>query len=189
MSGAWTASDWLALFAHCAALSLLAVGGAVAVVPDLHRVFVLQRQWLGDADFAAAIAIAQAAPGPNLLFVALLGWQAGLATAGWLGAAAGLLLAMAGLLLPSCTLTLLATRWLRRHADHRAVRAFKAGMAPVVVGLMLATGWVLTAGSAPRAADWPLWLLATGTAALLLRTRVHLLWLLGGGALVGAALA
>jgi len=189
MSAGWTPADWLAPFAHCAALSLLAVGGAVAVVPDLHRVFVLQRQWLGDADFAAAIAIAQAAPGPNLLFVALLGWQAGLAAAGWMGAGAGLLLAMAGLLLPSCTLTLLATRWLRRHADHPAVRAFKAGMAPVVVGLMLAAGWVLTAGSAPHSTDWPLWLLATATAALLLRTRIHLLWLLGGGAAVGAWMA
>ncbi len=99
------AADWLALFSHFLSLSLLAVGGAISTAPDMHRYLVDQRQWLSDSQFSASIAIAQAAPGPNILFVALLGWNAGLNAAGLAGARIGLALAMAGLLLPSTVLT------------------------------------------------------------------------------------
>jgi chromate transporter len=180
-----TAADWLNLFGHFLMLSLLAIGGAIATAPDMHRYLVTQKVWLSDVQFSSGIALAQAAPGPNVLFVAMLGWQLGLNTP--LGPAGGLLgvaCTMLGMLIPSTTLTWATTRWAARHQQNLSVRAFKAGMAPIVVGLMLATGWLLvdSAGLAWRAV-----LLATLVAVLVWRTKLHLLLLLGAGAGLGAA--
>ena len=63
-------------FVSMLVLSLLSVGGAITVVPDMHRYLVGQTGLLTDAQFNASIAIAQASPGPNVLFVAVMGWQA-----------------------------------------------------------------------------------------------------------------
>lgn len=181
-----TAADWAGFALHLLGLSLLAVGGAMAVAPDLHRYLVVQQGWLGDAQFSASIALAQAAPGPNVLFIALLGWNVGLQSGGLPHAALGLTLALTGILLPSSLLTLALTRWAHRHRDDRAVRAFKQGMAPVVVGLLLATAWIVaTAQTGPHGLA-PLGALAAAVALVVWRTRLHLLWLLGAGALLGA---
>ncbi|MGJ7543289.1 chromate transporter [Variovorax sp. LT1R16] len=187
--------DWLALFGQYLMLSMLSISGAITTVPDMHRYLVVQHGWLTDAQFTSSVAIAQAAPGPNVLFVGLMGWNVGLNAAGgieagphaWLLGLFGLAVTMLGIMLPSTTLTYFATRWGHRNRERRAVRAFKQGMGPVVVGLLIATGWVLAAGnSTGMAPAWHLWLLA-GTAALIVwRTRLHLLWLLGAGALLGA---
>jgi len=184
-------ADWLQLFLYYLSLSLLAVGGALATAPEMHRFLVERQAWLTDPQFSASIAIAQAAPGPNVLFIALLGWNVGLnaggaGPAGWLLGALGMAVCMLGVMLPSSLLTWMATRWGHRNRDRRGVRAFKQGMAPVVIGLLLATAWVLAnAGGAP-ATHWPLWLLAAMTMLLVWRTRLHLLWMLGGGAMLGA---
>jgi len=188
-----SASDWLTLLSQFMALSLMAVGGAVTTLPDMHRTLVNEHQWLSDGQFNASIAIAQAAPGPNVLFVALMGWQIGLnagggLSAGWGGwgsALAGVLLALLGMLLPSTTLTFAASRWAHQNRELRAVRAFKQGMAPVVIALLLATAWIMTTGNTRTSVDWPLWLLTLSAALLVWRTRIHLLWLLGAGALAG----
>jgi chromate transporter len=189
-----TPADWLALLTHFLSLSLLAVGGAITTVPDMHRTLVDQNHWLTDGQFNASIAIAQAAPGPNVLFVALMGWHVGLNAggglgAGWVGfgsALSGLLLSMLGILLPSTTLTFVASRWGHQNRELRAVRAFKQGLAPVVVALLIATGWILTAAHGVDLTHWPLWLLTAVVAVLVWRTKLHLLWLLGAGALAGA---
>ena len=65
--------DWFRLFAHFLGLSLMSIGGAITTVAEMHRYLVVQEHWLSDAQFNAAIALAQAAPGPNVLFVALMG--------------------------------------------------------------------------------------------------------------------
>lgn len=188
-------ADWWALLGQFLLLSLLSIGGAIATVPDMQRTLVLQHHWLSDAQFAHSIALAQAAPGPNVLFVALLGWNVGLNAGGgplaggwaWASAALGMSLAMGGILLPSTTLTLLASRWAHVHRERAAVRAFKQGLAPVVVGLMLGTGWLLAAALMPAGAlNGPLAGLTTLATVLVWRTRIHLLWLLGAGALLGA---
>jgi chromate transporter len=126
--------DWLNLFLYYISLSLLAVGGAIAAAPDMHRFLVERQGWLTDVQFNASIAIAQAAPGPNVLFIALLGWNVGLnaggaGAIGWASGALGVLLCMVGVMLPSTTLTWLATRWGHRNRDRRGVRAFKQGTA------------------------------------------------------------
>lgn len=181
-----TGADWLAFGLHLLALSLLAVGGAMAIAPDLHRQIVVQQGWLGDAQFASSIALAQAAPGPNVLFIALLGWNVGWQTGSALQAALELAITLVGVLLPSSLLTLAITRWAHRHRTARAVRAFKQGMAPVVIGLLLATAWILATAQAGPQGLAPLGGLAAGVALLVWKTRLHLLWLLGAGALLGA---
>ena len=186
------ALDWLHLLTYFLSLSLMAVGGAIATAPDMHRYLVDSNHWLTDAQFTSSIAIAQAAPGPNVLFIALLGWNVGLNAGGgngamaWALGALGVATCMVGILLPSSLLTWQASRWGQRNRDKRGVRAFKQGMAPLVIGLLLATGWLLGSASGNLAKDWRLWLLSLICAMLVWRTRIHLLWLLAGGALLGA---
>ncbi len=180
------AADWLHLFAHYLSLSLLAIGGAITTAPEMHRYLVEQQHWLSDAQFTSSIAIAQAAPGPNILFVALLGWNIGINTGG--GAAAALMgvaITMTGLLFPSTTLSYLAARWSHKNRELLAVRAFKQGMAPIVVSLLCATGWILAGTQNEASRDWPLWLLTAVTALVVWRSKVHLLWLLAAGAILG----
>lgn len=181
-----TPADWLSLLLHFASLSLLAVGGAITTAPDMHRYLVGERMWLNDAQFASSLALAQAAPGPNILFIGLLGWNVGLHSGGYAAAALGLLLSMTGMLVPSSVLTYLSARWGHRNRELRAVRAFKQGMAPIVVALMVATAWLLTAAHGDWRRDILSWLLTVGCALLVWRTRIHLLWLLGAGAVLGA---
>ena len=185
MSIVMTAADWASLFAHYLVLSLLSVGGAITTAPDMHRYLVQERAWLSDPQFSASVAIAQAAPGPNVLFVALMGWNVGLNAGGVSLAALGVVLAMVGILLPSCTLTYLAAQWGHRNRELRGVRAFKQGMAPIVIALLVATGWVLATGAKPHLRDAPLWAVALASALIVWRTRIHLLWLLGAGAALG----
>jgi len=128
-----SAADWLQLFEHFASLSLLAVGGAITTAPDMHRYLVSQLGWLSDSQFTSSIALAQAAPGPNILFVALMGWNVGLnasqGAAWWMqGALAltGVCVAMLGIMLPSSILTYTATRWAHQHRDMLAI-CFQVG--------------------------------------------------------------
>lgn len=184
--------DWLHLFAYFLTLSLMAVGGAITAAPDMHRYLVDGNHWLSETQFTSSIAIAQAAPGPNVLFIALLGWNVGLNAGGGAGPAAwglgalGVAVCMVGILLPSSLLTWQASRWGQRNRDKRGVRAFKQGMAPLVIGLLLATGWLLGSASGNPGKDWRLWLLSLACTLLVWRTRIHLLWLLACGAALGA---
>ncbi|HEY8048145.1 MAG TPA: chromate transporter [Ramlibacter sp.] len=170
---------------HFAMLSLLAVGGAITTVPDMHRYFVDERAWLTDSQFSASVAIGQAAPGPNVLFVALFGWNVGLNAGGIALAFAGALLALLGCILPSTTLTYFAARWGHENRELRGVRAFKLGMAPIVVALLVATGWILATGSDYSMRHWPAWAITIATMVVVLRTRLHLLWLLAAGGIIG----
>lgn len=178
-------AQWLQLFGHFASLSLLAVGGAITTAPDMHRYLVDRQGWLTDTQFTASIAIAQAAPGPNILFVALIGWNVGLNAGGLGWALLGVCITMLGIMLPSSLLTYFAARWGHENRELRAVRAFKQGMAPIVIALLIATGWILATGHDSVAQAWPLWLLTLVSAVIVWRTRLHLLWLLGAGAILG----
>lgn len=167
--------EWLQLLLHFTLLSLLAIGGAITTVPDMHRFVVDQQGWLTDAQFSGSIALAQAAPGPNMLFVAVLGYN--------IGGLAGVLATLVGTLLPSCMLALAASRYGHRHRDSRSVRAFTVGLAPLTVGLMLATGWILIE---PAGLRWPVGLLVVGTLWLMLRTKLSPLWAIAAGGVAGA---
>ena len=179
MASALSTADLLGLFAHFLVLSLLSVGGAISAAPDMHRYVVGEQHWLTDAQFSASVAIAQAAPGPNVLFVAVLGWN----VAGPLGAFA----TMTGILLPSTVLSLWATRWGSERRDTRYVRAFTGGLAPLTLGLLVATGWIL-ADPYVRDPAHRLGALALiiVTVLLMLRTRISPMWPVALGALAGA---
>ncbi len=178
-------SDWLGLFGHYLLMSMMSIGGAISTTAEMHRYLVEQHQWLTHAQFNAAIALAQAAPGPNVLFVALLGWQVGINAGSMTAALLGVAITMGGILLPSGLICFVTAQWGHRNRELRAVRAFKQGMAPVVIALLLAVAWILGSAGREDGSDWPLWLLAAASAVLFWRSRLHVLWLLGAGAIAG----
>jgi chromate transporter len=179
------AGDWVSLLVHYLALSLLCVGGAITTAPDMHRFLVQEKGWLTDPQFSASISIAQAAPGPNVLFTALMGWNVGLNAGSLWTALLGMMLCLVGIMLPSSVLVYLTAQWSHRNRDLRAVRAFKQGMAPLVIALLVATGWILATGNGYALANWPTWAVTFVATLVVWRTKVHLLWLLGAGAVLG----
>lgn len=162
------------LFREFAILSFVAFGGATALLPEMHRVVVEQHQWLDDTTFTHLYAIAQAAPGPNVLVVTLIGWKvAGLA---------GALAATLAMCLPmSVLIYLLIDRW-ESFAGKRWQRAISIGVAPLAVGLVFSGATLIAQSAGLGLAAWGL-LAATVVANL--KTKLHPLWFIGAGALFG----
>jgi chromate transporter len=156
-------------------LSFLAIGGVNALIPEIHRRVVDVQHWLTDTDFAQAFAIAQAAPGPNMLIVSVIGWRVD----GLLGA----LVATVAICAPSSVLTFAVAHIWDRFRDAPLRAAIQHGLAPVTVGLVLASGYILA-----RTADktWNAIAITAVTVGLMLTTRIHPLWLLAAGAVLGA---
>jgi len=164
---------------HFMLMSLLSVGGVISTAPEMHRYLVAQNGYLSDSDFTTSIALAQGAPGPNLLFVPVLGYQ----VAGLGGAMA----ALAGILLPSTALTLTISRWGHKNRESLGVRAFIYGFAPITICLLLAAAWVVVMPFL-RHPDYRIGALAlmTTTIVLMLTTRIAPIWLIAMGATAGA---
>ena len=181
----WT--DWFNLFKHFASISIASVGGPLVLLPEIYHFLVNKQSWLTDAQFSASVVIAQASPGPNVMFVALMGWNIGLNAGGFGWAAFAALICMAGILLPSSVLIFFTARWVQKHQELRAVRAFKLGLSPVVISMMVAAGWLLATANTEGVRDWPIWLLAAVTAFIVYRTKIHMLLLLAIGAALGAS--
>jgi chromate transporter len=179
-------ADWASLFSHYLMLSLMSIGGAISTSSEMHRYLVEENHWLSQSQFNESIALAQAAPGPNVLFVALMGWHVGMNSGSIAAALLGVAVTMLGIMLPSILLTYFAAQWGHRNRELRAVRAFKQGMAPVVIALLLSTSWILGGTGRTWTADSPLLLLTVASGLVLWRTKIHLLWVLGAGALLGA---
>lgn len=156
-------------------LSLIAVGGVTSILPEVHRVTVSVHHWLTDAEFTQMFAIAQASPGPNMLIVALIGFH----VAGLPGA----LVAAGAICLPSCTLAFMVERVWQRFRGTPLRRAMEAGMAPITIGLMIATGWLVARGA--PGAGWTAYAITGATAVLVLVTRVNPLWLFGAAGVLG----
>lgn len=170
-------SELIAMSLHMALLSLMAVGGVTAVLPDIHRYVVEAQGWMNSEQFAALFALSQAAPGPNALFITLFGLQ----MAGLPGAFG----ATFGMFGPSSLLAYHAVGWADLFAHTRWLNAFRRGMAPITVGLVLSSGFLLA-----RAVDtrWSSVVLTGLTVAVvLLRSRWNPLWLIVAGALFGLA--
>jgi len=159
---------------YFATLSLMAIGGANAVIPDMHRHLVDVSQWMTSAEFVSLVALAQAAPGPNVLIVSLLGWK--------LAGLSGALIATAAMCVPSSLLTYFFARFWQRfqHAHWRT--AVQAGLGPLTIGLIIASGYVLTRGADH---NWAGYAITAVTVVLLLKTRMHPLWLLAAAGLAG----
>lgn len=170
---------WL-LATHLALLSFATIGGGVVMLaPDIQRYVVDVHHWIDSEQFAAAYAIAQAAPGPNMLFVTLVGWQ----IAGWVGALGATL----AVTVPPALFTFMVGHVTHRRGSGgvgRFGKAVRNGLAPLSVGLLLAAVWVLLDTSH---AGWRELIAVALTLVVVMRTRINPLWLIGAGAFAGIA--
>jgi chromate transporter len=160
-----------------ALLSCVAVGGGNAMYPQIKADAVTHMHWLTLRAFTEAVAVAQVAPGPNVLIVPLIGWH----VAGWLGA----FVALAAFLTPSSIITVIAGRALTRAAEHPFVVTLRLALRPIAAGLFVASGLAL----APSA-DYGVAGFAITAAVVVLATMldVNPLWWLGLAAATGLVL-
>lgn len=158
------------------AISLVSVGGGIAVLPEMHRLVVEVHGWMSDADFARRFALAQAAPGPNVLVVGLFGWH--------VGGVAGMLTAVVAMTLPTSLLAFGFSRLRARLAGRFWLRVTERGLVPVAVGLIGASGLILAQGTAT---GWLPAVLTACSALFVWRTDYSPLWVLGAGAVLGVA--
>lgn len=172
MSALLTLASLAAVFAQ---VSLLSFGGATAVLPEIQRQAVDVHHWLTAQDFAALFALGQAAPGPNMLVVTLVGWR--------VAGIAGALTTTIAVSLPSSVLTLLVSGAWYRFRDAPWRRAVQAGLMPVTAGLVMASAALLIRTTAT---DWGTAAVAVVATAVFMLTRLHPLLVLAAATLVGA---
>jgi chromate transporter len=159
-----------------AGLSLVAIGGANAAIPEMHRVAVNAMHWMNDSQFADMFALSRVIPGPNVIIVALIGFH----VAGLAGAA----VAVGAMLGPTCLLAFLVARTWERFKHARWRIALQAALVPLSLGLIGATAFVLARASdhTPIAA-----LITLTTAAITVTTRVNPLWMFAAAGVIGFA--
>jgi chromate transporter len=159
---------------YFALLSLVSVGGMPSVMPEMQRVVVEVQGWMSATEFTQLFAIAQAAPGPNVLVTALIGWKVAGPVGGFvaLGAFCG----------PAAALAYSVGGFWDRMRDAPWRKVFQRALVPITVGFVLSGGYVLATPAGP---EWRGMLLAGAAAALLLGTRLSPLWMLAGGGLFG----
>jgi chromate transporter len=164
----------VSLFGYFALLSLFAVGGANAAIPEMHRIAVEVMHWMTDRQFADSFAIAQVSPGPNIIIVTLIGYH----VAGLPGAAVATI-AMCG---PTCIVAFLVARIWDRFKEARWRIAIQAGLVPVSLGLIAASAFVLA-----RSADHNIYaaIITAVTALVAFATRINPLWIFAVGGLLG----
>ena len=166
----------LTLVATFALMSLFAVGGASAAIPEMHRIAVDVQHWLSDKQFADLYAISQLSPGPNVLIVTLIGYSVA-------GIAGGLAATLA-MCVPSAVLAYSVSRLIKRSSHSRWPAIIQAALVPLSIGLMAASGLILTLASDR---NWAALAVTAGAAALAFATRLNPLWLLLAGGILGLA--
>ena len=161
-----------------AILSLVAVGGANAVLPEMHRQLVDLHHWLDDATFSQLYALAQAAPGPNILVASVMGWH--------IAGPAGMAAATIGMLLPAAILAWIMAGLVHRLRGATWLKPAQGGLVPIAIGLLLAAG-VIMAEASSAFGLLPL-LIVAASAVFVWRTSYSPLWVLAGGAALGLVL-
>lgn len=156
-------------------LSLISVGGMPSVMPEMQRFVVDVKGWLTPGEFLQAFAVGQAAPGPNILIASLVGWK----VAGIPGA----VVALAAICGPAAVLAWWVADLWERFKDSPWRRAIQKAISPVVVALILSSGFIIATPGSP---DWRMWLIAGASAVAMLATKLNPLWMLAGGGLLGA---
>ena len=157
-------------------LSLLQFGGTNAVVPEMHRQAVDVYHWMDAQTFANLFAVAQLAPGPNVMIVSLVGWH----VAGF----AGLAVATVATMAPPCLLAFAMSRFMRRAGQSRWLVIVKDGLVPLAIGMILASGWIMAESSHQNTMTLLITIAATLVVAF---TEVNLLWPLSAAIVLGLA--
>jgi len=155
-------------------LSLLAFGGGNTILPEMQRQVVEVHHWMPASEFSALFALAQAAPGPNLMIVTLIGWH----VAGW----PGMLVTSIAKFGPSSIVTILALHAWDRFKDRPWRRYAQLGLVPVTAGIVAASAALIAQASDSTAIAWAI---TAFTAAIALKTRIHQLCMLAAGSLIG----
>jgi len=168
-------AELLALFGHFLSLSLFATGGVMALASDLHRYVVDDHGYISHSQFVGSIALGQAAPGPNLMWVVVMGWL--------ISGLPGALATTLGLALPSLVFPVLVSRASRLPQFDRGLKSLQRGLGPVALGLMGATCYLLVR-EAPGA--WYGTAMIAASVALLSWTRTSPLVLIAGAGVIGA---
>ena len=163
-----------AIFFQFAVISLLAFGGGQAVLPFIERTSVNERHWLSTPAFTAAVGFGYLIPGPVTTMAAFVGYMA--------GGLPGGIAATLGMFLAPTILAGLASAGVEKLARSQWVRAFGAGAAPAVVGLLGGTLWSI---GRHAVISWPLGIIALLSLALAIKTKIAPAWLLLGGAILG----
>jgi len=164
----------VALAAIFSQLSLLAFGGGNTILPEMQRQVVEVHHWMPASEFSALFALAQAAPGPNMMIVTLVGWH----VAGW----AGMLVTSVAKFGPSSLVTIAVLHAWDRFKDRPWRRIAQRGLVPVTSGLVAASALLIAKASDP---SWIAWAVTGVCAVLAFRTKIHPLWLLAAGSLIG----
>jgi chromate transporter len=157
-----------------AVISLVSIGGAAAVLPEMHRAVVDVHGWMSSETFANLFALAQAAPGPNVIVVTLIGWQ--------VAGVPGALVATAAITGPSFMLTYGASQAWKRWHSVGWYKIFERGIVPITVGLVAASGWLLTNAAGY---GWQNYVITAITVACVLFTRINPLAVLAAAAVLG----
>lgn len=165
-----------------ATLSLLSIGGGNAVLPEMHMKAVNGQHWLTNSQFADIFSISQAAPGPSILIVTLVGYAAGLSVGGVPGAILGGLIATFSMITPAAILVYVLTLFWQKAQKSRLRHAVEKGFAPLTVGLILATSLVMS-----RAADhdWRAYTVTAICTLIFIFTKTNPLIVVFGAGLVG----
>jgi len=162
------------LFLKLSAFSVFAFGGINALLPVLYDLSVNQEHWINSQTFSDYFAIAQAAPGPNLMTVTLIGWNVG----GVLGAA----IATLAISWPSSIMIYFLQRSILSMQDKKKQQMIQFAASALAVGLVLSSAWQI---SLQINQSFAAYLLTLGTIATTLFTRWHPLYLIAIGALLG----
>ena len=158
-------------------LSLIAFGCGFTVLPEMQRQVVDIHHWMTAQEFSALFAMAQAAPGPNMMIVPLVGWHvAGLS---------GLLVASTAKFLPSSIITVLVMQGWSKFKDKKWRRVLQQALQPVTVGTVLASAWIISDAAATNTVLIIMVIVAT---LFSLMKKVHPLHVLIGGAALGVIL-
>jgi len=151
-------------------------GSGYVLLAFLRRDFVERLGWLTDRQLLDAVAVGQVTPGPVFTTATFIGFV--------LAGVPGAVLATVAIFLPSFVLVAVSRPWLPRLRGARRAAAFLDGVNVAALGLMAAVAWQLG-----RAAivDVLTLVLALGSAALLVTTRVNSVWLIAAGGALGIA--
>jgi chromate transporter len=159
---------------YFALLSLVSVGGIPSVMPEMQRLVVDVEGWMSAAEYTQLFAIGQAAPGPNVLVTALIGWK--------VAGIAGGLVALGAFCVPAAALAYTIGGFWDRMRDAPWRKGVQRALVPITVGFIVSGGYVL---ATPQGLAWQSALIAGASAAALYATKVNPLWTLAAGGVLG----